>query len=146
MRLHRLAGMATLFLLGGVLAAANIWLAAARSTIPLQLDDEVIGLRRLREKHSGKDDVYLLDLRQQGVVQVDEHVFKAVNEGARIQKDAWSQQLDNDGHAIDLEWSADLHGMLWAMPGCLIVMMVTLAWAWRRFETSAENAKFGARR
>ncbi len=132
MRLHRFSAMVTLFLLGIVLAAANIWFAAARSTIPLRLDDEVIEMRQLREKHPGKDDVYLLDLRQQGVVQVDKHVFKAVSEAERIRKERWSRQLDHDGHTIDLEWSVDLHGMLWAMPGSLIVILMTLALAWRR--------------
>ena len=56
MPLHRFSAMVTLFLLGVVLAVANIWIAAARSTIPLRLDDEVIEMRQLREKHPGKDD------------------------------------------------------------------------------------------
>ena len=127
MRLHRFSAMATLFLLGGVLAVANIWFAAARSTIPLRLDGEVIGMRQLREKHSGKDDVYLLDLHQQGVIQVDKNVFEAMTEGARIQKERWSRQLEHDGHTTKLEWSSDLRGMLWTMPGSLIVMLVTLS-------------------
>jgi len=119
--------MATLFLLGGVLAAANIWLAAARSTIPLQLDDEVIGMRQLGEKHPGKDDVYLLDLHQQGRLQVDKHVFDVVKKGTRIRKVRWSRQIEHDGHTTVLEWSTDLRGMLWVMPGILIVMLLTLA-------------------
>ena len=126
MRLHRFSAMATLFLLGGVLAVANIWFAAARSTIPLRLDGEVIGMRQLREKHSGKDDVYLLELHQQGVIQVDKDVFEAVSEGAGIQKESWSRQLEHNGHTTQLEWSSDLRGMLWTMPGSLIVMLLTL--------------------
>jgi len=131
MRSHRFSALATLFLLGGVLAAANLWFAAARSTIPLRLDDEVVGMRKLREKHPGKDDVYLLDLSQQGVVQVDKEVFEELNNGARIRKVRWSRQLEHDGATSDLEWSADLRGLLWTMPGSLIVMLVTLAMAWR---------------
>ena len=132
MRSHRFSAMATLFLLGGVLAAANVWFAAARSTIPLQLDDELVAMRQLGEKHPGKDDVYLLDLSQQGVVQVDKEVFKELNNGARIRKERWSRQLEHDGATSELEWSADLRGLLWTMPGSLVVMLVTMALAWRR--------------
>jgi hypothetical protein len=119
--------MATLFLLGVTLAVANVWFAAARSTIPLRLDGKVAAKRQLREKHTGKDDVYLLELNQRGRVQVDKLVFDAVNEGERIRKESWSRQLDHDGHTTDLEWSTDLHGMLWTMSGSLIVMLATLA-------------------
>ena len=132
MRLHKLLAMATLLLLGVTLAVANVWFAATRSTIPLWLDGKVVAKRQLNEKHPGKDDVYLLDLHQQGPVQVDKHVFDAVNEGETIRKERWSRQLEHNGHVADLEWSADLHGMLWTMPGSLIVMLVTLAAAWAK--------------
>lgn len=122
--------MATLFLLGIVLAVANVWFAAARSTIPLRLDGKVVAKRQLSEKHPGKDDVYLLDLNQQGLVQVDQHVFDAVTAGETIRKPRWSQQLEHNGHTTDLEWSVDVHGILWTMPGSLIVMLATLAAVW----------------
>lgn len=127
MRLHKLLAMATLFLLGVLLAVANVWFAAARSTIPLRLDDKVVAKRQLSEKHPGTDDVYLLELNQQGRVQVDKHVFDAVKEEERVRKESWSRKLEHDGHTFDLEWSTDLLGMLWTMPGSLIVMLVTLA-------------------
>ena len=130
MRLLKLLAMATLFLLGVLLAVANVWFAAARSTIPLRLDGKVVAKRQLSEKHPGRDDVYLLELNQQGWVQVDKHVFDAVKEEERIRKESWSPHLEHDGHATDLEWSTDLRGMLWTMPGSLIVMLVTLAAAW----------------
>ncbi|HUG67181.1 MAG TPA: hypothetical protein VMM76_05495 [Pirellulaceae bacterium] len=125
--MHKLLAVATLFLLGVLLAVANVWFAAARSTIPLRLDGKVVAKRQLSEKHPGTDDVYLLELNQQGRVQVDKHVFDAVKEEERIRKESWSRHLEHDGHATDLEWSTDLLGMLWTMPGSLIVMLVTLA-------------------
>lgn len=140
MRSHRFWAMATLFLLGGMLAAANVWFAAARSTIPLRLNGEVIGMQQRAEKHSGKDDVYLLDLSQHGVVQVDKAVFKELSIGARIRKERWSRQLEHDGKTSTLGWSADLRGMLWTMPASLIVILVTLGLACRRNEPPAETA------
>jgi len=122
--------MATLFLLAVVLAVVNVWFAAARSTIPLRLDGKVSAKRQLREKHPGKDDVYLLDLNQQGRLQVDRHVFDEVKEGERIQKLRWSRQLEHDEHSFGLEWSTDFRGLLWVMPGSLIILLLTLAAPW----------------
>ena len=124
--------MVLLFLLGTVLAVANFWFAAARSTIPLHLDDQIVGRQQRREKHPGKDDVYLLDLRHQGVIQVDKDVFEAVSNGATIRKARWSRQLEHDERSTDLEWSEDFRGMLLTMPGALLVMLVTIAFATRR--------------
>jgi len=109
-----------------LLAAANIRFAAARSTIPLQLDAEVQSKRRLMEKHRGVDDVHLLYLDPQRVLQVDEAVFESVTTGSRIRKTAWSRQLEHNDDLVDLNWSADFRGMLKTMPGIIVVMLATL--------------------
>jgi len=109
-----------------LLAAANIWFAAARSTIPLRLDAEVQSKRRLMEKHRGVDDVHLLYLDQQRTLQVDKAVFESVATGSRIRKTAWSRQLEHNDDLVDLNWSADSRGMLKTMPGIIVVMLATL--------------------
>jgi hypothetical protein len=51
-----------LLALAVVLAAGNVWFAAARSTIPLAIDAEVKRKEVRHEKHPPRDDVWILDL------------------------------------------------------------------------------------
>ncbi|MEZ6088511.1 MAG: hypothetical protein R3C05_10890 [Pirellulaceae bacterium] len=51
--------LARLLLLSVLFAAANLWFAAARTTIPLKLRGTVTHKQRLIEKTPGVDDVYI---------------------------------------------------------------------------------------
>lgn len=110
------------------LAAANLWYSAARSTIPLALNDQVNKIEVRREKHPGKDDVYLLTLRSGQILQVDRPVADAININHSIQKEAWARTLQIDSKVLNLGWSADFHGMIRAMPGTLLVVIATAIW------------------
>lgn len=119
---------ACLLLVGLPLAAGNVWFAAKRSTIPLQLDARVVRKEVRREKHPGEDDVFLLQLSPGRLLQVDEALFRAVNEGAALRKDAWSRRLEANGRTIELGWSCDFRGMLIAMPTLFVILAATIFW------------------
>jgi hypothetical protein len=114
--------------LGLVLAAYNVWCAAKRSTIPLQLNSHVLSKEVKKEKHPGRDDVCLLHMEGGRVLHVDQTVFDKIPQGARVEKRAWEKQLRVNGDPIELDWSMDLAGMLSAMPPALVVLAAT---AWR---------------
>ena len=123
MRSPRFLTNCCLFSLGLLLACGNVWFAAARSTIPLGLDASVINKEIRREKHPGKDDVYLLRLSPGRAIQVDESLFNSIEVGDRLQKDAWSRGLKCSGRKIPLGLSADFRGMTFAMPALMIVLL-----------------------
>lgn len=127
MPLLKLISAVVLVALGLGLAAANLWFTAARSTIPLALDDMVIAAETRREKHPGHDDVYLIELQSRRSVQVDEAVYRAISVGQRLQKPRWSRQLAHDSHVLPLTWSRDFLGMTAAMPIVLLIVAATAA-------------------
>lgn len=115
-----------LFALATLLAGANTWFTAARSTIPLTLDTQVLGKEIRREKHEGKDDVCLLTLAGPGQIQVDREIYDSVAVGEMLQKERQFRELRHDGRALLLHWSRDHQGMLMAMPICLGILAVLL--------------------
>lgn len=119
----KLLSSGSLVLLACLLAAANIWFAAARSTIPLRLSDKILGKEIRREKHQGRDDVHLLHLERRGQVQVDREIFESVQVGQTLQKEGWSHELKHGDQIVTLHWSQDYRGLLRAMPGCLAVLI-----------------------
>jgi hypothetical protein len=116
-----------LIAIGAALAGANVWFAAARSTIPLALDTIVIRKEIRQEKHPPKDNVCLLHTSSQRVLHVDSDVFEAVREDERLLKEAWSQKLVSGTQQVALNYSADLRGMLVAMPSAFSVLVVVAA-------------------
>lgn len=128
MRLRRWLIVVALLTAAAALAAANIWFTAARSTIPLRLEGIVARKETRHEKHPPRDDVWLLDLRPGGVVQVDETVFDQVAAGDELRKDRWSRRLLCNERPVDLKWSADFYGMLWAMPLSMAVIVFAAVW------------------
>ena len=116
-----------LVLLALVLAGANLWFAAARSTIPLSLDTTVLRKETRHEKHPPKDDVCLLHTSSQGVLHVDREVFDAVSSGEHLQKAVWSRQLLRNDLPMALEYSADFRGMLFVMPIFVLVVVAVSA-------------------
>ncbi len=116
-----------LFALATLLAGVNTWFTAARSTIPLALDTKVLGKEVRREKHKGKDDVYLLTLAGLGQVQVDQEIYDAVTVGETVQKDRHSRELQHGDKTLPLHWSRDHQGMLLAMPILLAILAAMLA-------------------
>jgi hypothetical protein len=113
-----------LLILGVSFAGANLWFAAARSTIPLELHGTVTRKQRLIEKTPGVDDVHIVTLDSGRRIQVDAHVFNAIAEGQSINKAAWARTLQVGDRAFALSWSRDVRGMLWAMPLTLVIAVV----------------------
>lgn len=110
--------------LGVLFAIANLWFAAARSTIPLELHGTVMQKKRLIEKTPGVDDVYLVTLDSNRRIQVDGDVFDAMFENASIHKQAWTRTLYVDGKRETLGWSQDFQGMCWSMPLTVLVFVL----------------------
>lgn len=117
--------------IGLLLCAANVWFAARRSLIPLEIA-AVVRVKELRpEKHPGIDDVCLLELSEDGWYQVDRDVFEAVNDGDRIRKAAWARELRRADETVSLSWSTDAAGIVWCMPSTLAIlsaMAIHLGW------------------
>lgn len=115
-----------LFALAALLAGVNTWFTAARSTIPLVLDTKVLSKEVRREKHEGKDDVCLLELKGLGQMQVDRQIYESVAVGETLQKDRHSRKLRHADQVSQLGWSRDHQGMLMTMPMCLGILAATL--------------------
>ena len=115
-----------LFALAAVLAGANTWFTAARSTIPLSLDAKVLSKQVRLEKHEGNDDVCLLELEGLGQIQVDPGIYDAIAVGETLQKERHSHELHHGDKAVQLHWSRDHQGMLTAMPMCLGILAALL--------------------
>jgi hypothetical protein len=124
--LPRVLTIIVLLLIAFALAGGNLWFAAARSTIPLELDLVIVRKETRHEKHPPKDDVYLLHASA-STLHVDQVVYDAVHEGDRLRKTAWSRQLAADGRQIPLAYSRDVRGMMFAMPCTLTVVLLLAA-------------------
>jgi len=121
-----------LFALAALLAGFNTWYTAVRSTIPLALDTKVLGKEVRREKHEGRDDVYLLRLEGLGTMQVDRDVYDHAQVGQTLRKDRQSRELSCGNKVLELHWSQDHGAMLKAMPICLALLAGLLALHARR--------------
>ena len=113
-----------LVVIGLLLCAGNLWFTAARTTIPLSLQMTVAGKEIRHEKHPGVDDIHLLRFSDGAVMVVDGKVFEEITEGDAITKDRWSRTLHVGDREIPLEWSADVSGMLWVMPGAALMLFI----------------------
>jgi len=132
LHLPRAYSLGILLLLGLALAQANLWIAAARTTIPLALDGQVREKERRLEKKPGVDDVCLVTLDDGTSFQVDIAVYDAIIPGCTLNKDAWSRQLHVDGVTVDLDWSLDFRRMLWTMPAAVLVLILVVSWEMMR--------------
>lgn len=126
------AAIVVVLLLGLALAAGNLWVTAARTTIPLSLNDTVAAKEVRREKLGGVDDVHLLTLVSGRVLHVDGAVYDAVRVGDAVHKSAWSRTLDAAGRAVPLAWSDDAKRMAVAMPAAAVLMAGLATFAWPR--------------
>jgi len=116
--------MFTLLVLAFLFASGNLWFAAARSTIPIAIDGQVVDQQRLFEKSRGVDDVFFVTLPSGRRIQVDRHVYEAVRENDSIEKPSWARRLDVSGHNFVLSWSQDYRGMVWAMPAVMALSVL----------------------
>src|SRR5687768_14043032 len=91
-----------LLLLAISMAAGNVWIAAARSTIPLALSERIALKEVRREKHPGKDDVHLFHLASGKTLHVDAAVYETLAASEFVRKSAWSTELQHDGQAMSL--------------------------------------------
>jgi hypothetical protein len=126
MRWRKVIPIILLFALAAVLAGANAWFTAARSTIPFALDSKVLSKETRREKHEGKDDVCLLELAGLGQIQVDQEIYDAIAVGETLQKERHAHELRHGDKILQLQWSRDHQGMLMAMPMCLGILAALL--------------------
>jgi len=136
---HKWCASAVLLFAGALLVGANFWFAAARSTIPLPLDAKVIGKEVRHEKHPPKDDVCLLHLGQQ-TLHVDRAVYDSVAIGDRLRKERWSQILYSNDEPMELAWSQDARGMMWAMPLAWSMLFATVVWVCRMGEQASQHS------
>ncbi len=126
---------ALLLILGTILAAGNLWISAARSTIPLSLNDIVERVEIRHEKHPGKDDVYLVHLRSGRTMHMDQAVATALFLKGTIQKQSWERHVRVKNRIVNLDWSADARGMFLAMPAIMLILLATSIWVcWQRRE------------
>ena len=124
MRSPKTLAIGLLVTLGLAFAGANLSFAAARSTIPLGFSGTIVTKQRRAEKWLGVDDVYLLTLDSGRRVQVDATVFESLSERQSVSKQSWEHSLKADGQTIPLTWSADVRGMLGAMPLTVLVCVL----------------------
>lgn len=115
-----------------LLALGNVFVTAQRSLIPLAIDAEVVDLEMRREKHPGKDDVYLLTFSNSkstpSTLQIDQEIAHELKVGNRIKKAAWQDRLNIDDRALQLQYSSDFVGMIQAMPVAIIVAIAVVYW------------------
>jgi hypothetical protein len=109
-------------------------IAARRSTIPLQLHSRVVRQEVRKEKHPGRDDVFLLFLEAGQLLQVDRSVYERISPGETIEKLAWQRHLKVSSESVELHWSADVAGMVWAMPLIMFTFIVTWWWSISRVQ------------
>jgi len=129
-----------------VCALGNLWVAAARSTIPLSLGFEVDGKVCLHEKHPGIDDTCLLRLKDRAELQVDKALFDALRPGDGLSKARFDRTLGTSHGPVALAWSPDFVGLSIVMP-IAVALAALVAWraarATRRARGSADERRAG---
>ena len=122
--------------IGLALCVGNLWFTASRTTIPLSLDLTVVDTEIRHEKHPGFDDVHLIRASNGNVMVVDGVIYHEIAAGERITKERWSRELTIGEQQVNLNWSADARGMMWAMPttaAVLVIVAGTLIWRRREW-------------
>lgn len=110
---------AVLLVLAAAFAVIAVTATISRSLIPRAMDGTVDRVEVRTEKHPGIDDVWLVHVNGD-VIHVDATTATDLEQGAELQKAAWSRTLTVDGQAIDLHLSHDARTMLWVMPLTLL--------------------------
>ena len=116
-------------------ALGNLWFTAQRSTIPIELDAQLVHRDISYEKHAGVDDVYWLVFESGKKIHVDKLVFEAVQKDEYLKKAAFSKQLQHGQETLQLTWSPDFVGMLKVMP-LLTILMISLCALVKKFDAS----------
>lgn len=124
MRSANISVSIVLFVSSLLLATGNLWVTAARSTIPLTIDAQLNGKEIRREKHPGMDDVLLITLSDGRTLQVDAPIYVELQEGEQLSKSFGQRSLLHNDEHLTLEWSADVQGMMWNMPLALALCFV----------------------
>lgn len=107
------------------LAAGNLWVTLARSTIPLAIDGRISDIELRFEKTRGVDDVYLVSVGDR-TIHVDAAVGPKLEVGDHLRKTRWERHLHTDDRTIPLSPSRDFRRMLATMPLVLIAVTVLL--------------------
>lgn len=96
-------------------AAMNLWIPYRRSGIPIELSGTVERIDVFHEKHEGVDDVYLVEIDGE-TFHLDRDTATRLRVGETLGKPGWDRFLDPDSEDRALRASADVKGMLAAMP------------------------------
>ena len=128
-----------LLLIGLLLAAANLWVTAARSTIPLALDGMIFAREIRHEKFPGYDDVFFIILDGGRRLHVDKPVYLGVEIGDLVEKRRFEKSLivshsNGELKKVELTPSADHLGMHRVMPIALGVAIALAGVAWWTFK------------
>lgn len=119
----RLGPALALLLAALLLAAGNLWITLARSTIPLRLDARVSDIELRFEKNRGVDDVYLVTVGDR-TIHVDTAIGPQLEVGDHLRKDRWERHLHTGDRTIPLSPSRDFRRMLAAMPLVAVAVAV----------------------
>lgn len=114
MHFARRTAAVILVLLGIGFAMANVWVTAARSLIPLELDGQVLRVETRLEKHPGLDDVHVMQIQEsrgEREFQFDAVLRPLLRPEIRIAKERFSHELYVNGDATHLDFSADFRGI-----------------------------------
>lgn len=118
-----------IFLIGLLCVMGNLWVTLNRSTMPRSFDNRVVKKEIGHEKHPGKDDVNWLILDNGEKIHVDSDLWKELQEGDQLKKDAWEVELhhgqkNTDETSTIIRLSPDFQGMVGTMLFLLIVLVV----------------------
>lgn len=127
MRMLDRVTIASLLLIGMGICMANVWYAAARSTIPLALNGTVTQKKIGTEKHPGQDDAYMIAVDDGPLLCIDKLPYEALNFGDNVTKRGWQRSLNVSGHIVSLVWSRDFYGLLWCMLAAVVIMSLMVA-------------------
>jgi len=132
-----------LCILGCLLAVANLWYTAVRSTIPIAIDGIIEGHEKRLEKKPGVDDVFIITMDGGWAFQVDAAIFDATDVSAVLHKNPWSSELSINSEMHRIDWSTDFRRMCIVMPIACLAMIATLILTWRRLGESSITATDG---
>ena len=113
---------AALLALALLFSAMGLATAARRSLIPTAVHGRVTNIEVRREKHPGRDDVYLVAVEGRSRV-VDRPVAEVVATGDQVDKDRWDARLQTSRGSRPLRYSDDVRGLLATLPVVLAAVL-----------------------
>ncbi len=113
-------------LLGAVMA----WELFARSAIPVSFDGTVRSIT-VKDEHPGTRNAWFVTVGSSSR-QVDRAVGQRLTIGDRVQKDAWSRDVQVNGATFRVELSREAKAALWFVPALVLISVGTVRLTRRR--------------